>query len=216
MSLSHARHGRRQQRGERADAARSARSTPGTSANSGSARATRNTPAVTMVAAWISAETGVGPSIASGSQTWSGNCARLADGAEVDQEHDRGRGPRAGSGCSLRHAGTASSNSKVPVPPTASRCPATNPRSPSLVDPERLHRRARRRRPLVPEADQQVRAETDQLPEHEHLEEGRREHEPQHREREERLVGVVAARATAAARRAGRRASRAAPAATRA
>ena len=35
------------------------------------------TPAVTMVAAWISAETGVGPSMASGSQTYSGNCADL-------------------------------------------------------------------------------------------------------------------------------------------
>ena len=35
------------------------------------------TPAVTMVAAWISAETGVGPSMASGSQVWSGNCADL-------------------------------------------------------------------------------------------------------------------------------------------
>ncbi len=35
----------------------------------GCARATMYTPAVTMVAAWISAETGVGPSIASGSQT---------------------------------------------------------------------------------------------------------------------------------------------------
>ena len=35
------------------------------------------TPAVTMVAAWISAEMGVGPSIASGSQTWSGTCADL-------------------------------------------------------------------------------------------------------------------------------------------
>ena len=30
-----------------------------------------------MVAAWMSAETGVGPSIASGSQMWSGNCADL-------------------------------------------------------------------------------------------------------------------------------------------
>ena len=37
----------------------------------------RNTPAVTIVAAWISAETGVGPSIASGSQTYNGNCALL-------------------------------------------------------------------------------------------------------------------------------------------
>ena len=39
------------------------------------ARHIRNTPAVTIVAAWISAETGVGPSMASGSHTWSGNCA---------------------------------------------------------------------------------------------------------------------------------------------
>ncbi|OIQ64015.1 hypothetical protein GALL_544390 [mine drainage metagenome] len=36
-----------------------------------------NTPAVTMVAAWINAETGVGPSIASGSQVCSRNCADL-------------------------------------------------------------------------------------------------------------------------------------------
>src|SRR5664279_1335022 len=34
--------------------------------------ATRNTPAATMVAAWMSALTGVGPSIASGNQTCSG------------------------------------------------------------------------------------------------------------------------------------------------
>ena len=40
-------------------------------------RPTRYTPAATMVAAWISAETGVGPAMASGSHTWSGNCADL-------------------------------------------------------------------------------------------------------------------------------------------
>ena len=40
-------------------------------------RATRYTPAVTIVAAWISAETGVGPAIASGNQTCSGICADL-------------------------------------------------------------------------------------------------------------------------------------------
>ena len=51
--------------------------TSGTSANNGCARVTMNTPAVTMVAAWINAETGVGPSIASGSHTCSGNCADL-------------------------------------------------------------------------------------------------------------------------------------------
>src|SRR4030088_1134583 len=38
--------------------------------NIGDIRQTMNTPAVTIVAAWISAETGVGPSIASGSQVW--------------------------------------------------------------------------------------------------------------------------------------------------
>ena len=51
--------------------------TSGTRAKSGCARATMNTPAVTIVAAWISADTGVGPSIASGSHTWSGNWADL-------------------------------------------------------------------------------------------------------------------------------------------
>ena len=45
--------------------------------NSGDMRATMKMPAVTMVAAWISAEIGVGPSIESGSQTCSGTCADL-------------------------------------------------------------------------------------------------------------------------------------------
>src|SRR5207244_240682 len=40
-------------------------------------RATMDTAAVTMVAAWMSAETGVGPSMASGSQTYSGIWADL-------------------------------------------------------------------------------------------------------------------------------------------
>src|SRR6266536_1093789 len=44
-------------------------------ANSTLQRATRYTPAVTIVAAWINAETGVGPAIASGSQVYRGICA---------------------------------------------------------------------------------------------------------------------------------------------
>ena len=40
-------------------------------------RPTMKTPAATMVAAWIRAETGVGPAMASGSHTWSGNWADL-------------------------------------------------------------------------------------------------------------------------------------------
>src|ERR1700749_215034 len=47
------------------------------SSNSGDMRATMKMPAVTMVAAWISAEMGVGPSIESGSHMCSGTCADL-------------------------------------------------------------------------------------------------------------------------------------------
>src|SRR6202051_434345 len=49
----------------------------GASSNNGDNRATMKTPAVTMVAAWIRADTGVGPSMASGSQVCSRNCADL-------------------------------------------------------------------------------------------------------------------------------------------
>ena len=47
------------------------------SCSTGLMRVNKNTPDVTMVAAWMSAETGVGPSIASGNQRYSGNCALL-------------------------------------------------------------------------------------------------------------------------------------------
>src|SRR3954465_15071961 len=47
------------------------------SSNSGDIRVTMKMPAVTIVAAWISAEMGVGPSIESGSQTCNGTCALL-------------------------------------------------------------------------------------------------------------------------------------------
>ena len=47
------------------------------SCSTGAMRVIKNTPAVTMVAAWISAETGVGPSIASGSHRYSGSWALL-------------------------------------------------------------------------------------------------------------------------------------------
>src|SRR6266851_10380510 len=47
------------------------------SSNSGDMRATMNMPAVTMVAAWINAEIGVGPSMESGNHTCSGTCADL-------------------------------------------------------------------------------------------------------------------------------------------
>ncbi len=48
-----------------------------------------NTPAVTIVAAWINAEIGVGPSIASGSQTCSGTCADLPTAPVNSSRHIR-------------------------------------------------------------------------------------------------------------------------------
>jgi hypothetical protein len=47
------------------------------SSNNGDMRATMKMPAVTMVAAWIKAEIGVGPSIESGNHTCKGTCADL-------------------------------------------------------------------------------------------------------------------------------------------
>src|SRR5881396_2901058 len=57
------------------------------SENTGKNLATRYTPAATIVAAWISAETGVGPSIASGSQTCSGNCADFPAAPQNSNRH---------------------------------------------------------------------------------------------------------------------------------
>ena len=48
------------------------------SLNNGKIVHSKNTPAATIVAAWIREDTDVGPSIASGSQMCSGNCADLA------------------------------------------------------------------------------------------------------------------------------------------
>ena len=52
-------------------------SVTGASTKSRFERATMYTPAVTIVAAWINADTGVGPAIASGSQVKRGICALL-------------------------------------------------------------------------------------------------------------------------------------------
>ncbi len=76
------------------------------SSNNGDMRATMKMPAVTIVAAWINAEIGVGPSIESGSHTCSGTCADLPIAptnrqmqANVNSDHgvsadDRDRLPR--------------------------------------------------------------------------------------------------------------------------
>src|SRR5881227_77987 len=67
-------------------------------------RAMRYTPAVTIVAAWISAETGVGPSIASGNQACSGNWPDLPHAEQKQQaEHQYRR--RTGPADVAEHVG---------------------------------------------------------------------------------------------------------------
>ena len=84
-----------------------------------------------MVAAWISAETGVGPSIASGSQVCSGNWADLpttpATSSRTAAVHVAGE--------SLASVSGRSSTVMLVVPAPASRTtmPRTNPTSPMRV-----------------------------------------------------------------------------------
>src|SRR5690606_187977 len=49
----------------------------GAACSSGKSWARTTVPAATIVAAWMSADAGVGPSMASGSQSWNGSCADL-------------------------------------------------------------------------------------------------------------------------------------------
>ena len=65
---------------------------------------------MTIVAAWIRAETGVGPSIASSSQAWSGNCADLPQAASSRSS------PIAFSVPSLAWSATPKTPSKETVP----------------------------------------------------------------------------------------------------
>ena len=94
------------------------------------------TPAVTMVAAWISAETGVGPSMASGSQTYSGNCAdfpvapkNISSAIALSTPN-----PAVSTGnCPLRSAALTSVNRTVPSTDSISSMPRMKPASPTRL-----------------------------------------------------------------------------------
>ena len=153
------------------------------------------TPAVTIVAAWISALTGVGPSIASGSQVWSGSCADLPIAPTNRSRHRTvivsTRMPAKpmvepaipGAACEDRRdrdgsedeEGTEDSEAEAEVA--------------DAVDDERLERRGIGRRLVVPEADQQVGSETHTFPAEEHLHQAVGRHQHQHREAEQRQIG---------------------------
>jgi len=63
---------------------------PGLKANRLSVRISKNTPATTIVDLWSRAETGVGPSMAAGSQGCSPNCADLPAAANIRPNNRKG------------------------------------------------------------------------------------------------------------------------------
>ena len=71
---------------------------------------------MTIVAAWMSAETGVGPSIASGSQTWRGICALLPHAPTKSSSATTVSGPNSPhfSGWSAPAPSVSANVSKVP------------------------------------------------------------------------------------------------------
>ncbi len=157
-----------------------------------------NTPAVTMVAAWISAETGVGPSIASGSQVCSRNCADLpiapmnrsrqierqrvglpaeeVDGLAGERRRLREDGVEVDRAGHHEHGEDAEREAEIA----------------DTVDDERLDRRRVRLRLVIPEADQQIARKAHALPAEEELDEVVGRHQHQHREGEQRQVGEEA------------------------
>ncbi len=167
--------------------------------NSGDMRATMKMPAVTMVAAWIRAEIGVGPSMESGSHTCSGTCADLPMAPmnrqmQMSVSASTPPSPTAATPArDLRSRGEGLADSR------GCRCSRRRPRcragirSPrSRLTRNALRRCEGRRRARVPEADQQIGDAADRFPAEEQLHEVVRHHEHQHREREQRDVAEEA------------------------
>ena len=80
-----------------------------------------------MVAAWISADTGVGPSMASGSQVWSGSCADFPQAPRKRSRLIAVAVPTARVGA----LANTSPYSSVPSVVHSSMIPRANPQSPT-------------------------------------------------------------------------------------
>jgi hypothetical protein len=144
-----------------------------------------------MVAAWIRADTGVGPSMASGSQVCRKNWADLPMAPdEQEQAGDvrarasrRRRRPTLAS--TTRRRGNTSANSMEPNIQNTVMMPRTKPKSPTRLTMKALLAAAPGGVLVEPEADQQVAGETHAFPAEEQLHEVRRRHQREHGEGEE-------------------------------
>ena len=102
---------------------------PGVAVYKKNTRQSMYTPAATMVAAWINAETGVGPSMASGNHTCSGNCALLPIAPmKISKPAKPAQGP-SNAGLAMNWALRAAM-SRVPATLQMARMPSMNPKSP--------------------------------------------------------------------------------------
>ncbi len=138
---------------------------------------------------------GVGPSIESGSQTWSGNCALLPHRAdEQAQAHGGQQQPRSARKhvdrlighrrCLRKHRGIVErAEAGEDQADAEDEAEIADP-----VDQEGLEVGVDRALARVPEPDQQVGHETDRLPAEEQLQEVVAHHQHQHREGEQRDV----------------------------
>ena len=153
------------------------------------------TPAVTIVAAWISAETGVGPSIASGSQV----CRPICADFPIAPMNSRMQARSAIDTCQPRKlivvptasgalANTVSKSSEPKITKTA-KMPSAKPKSPTRLTMNALIAAALAVGAVVPEADQQVRAQADAFPAEEQLHEIVGRHQHQHEEGEQAQIG---------------------------
>ena len=100
----------------------------GATLNTAWLRTTRYTPAVTMVAAWMSADTGVGPSIASRSQACSGTWADLPQAASSNSNPISVAHPGANSG--LAAPALTASKEELPNRASIAMTAIVRPRSP--------------------------------------------------------------------------------------
>ena len=114
-----------------------------------------------MVAAWISAETGVGPSIASQQPGLQRELRRLAAGAEQQQQADRGDDAAARA-----RAPAPNTPVKLTVPKVAniSMIASDSPTSPTRLTMNAFLAAVAAVGLVLPEPDQQVRREADALP----------------------------------------------------
>ena len=88
---------------------------------------------MTIVAAWIRAETGVGPSMASGSQVWSGTWADLANAPTSSRSAARHEVAVVAPERLRDPPRTTSRKSTEPVPRRMKNVPSTRPTSPTTL-----------------------------------------------------------------------------------